>query len=114
MAIPTEPVGSIPRPAELLAAMQAHAAGKISTEQFRNAQDAALARYHRAIGRNRFARNYRRRADQAELCGTYPLTGRSNLAAEGVVIPFADGHTRQLPKLTGGPFRTTVCMPVRI
>jgi 5-methyltetrahydropteroyltriglutamate--homocysteine methyltransferase len=23
----------------------------------------------------------------------------------GVVIPFADGHTRQLPKITGGPFR---------
>src|SRR5271167_3761989 len=34
-----------------------------------------------------------------------PLAGLANLAAEGVVIPFADGHTRQLPRLTSGPFR---------
>jgi len=36
---------------------------------------------------------------------SYPLAGLTNLAADGVVIPFADGHTRQLPKLAGGPFR---------
>ena len=27
------------------------------------------------------------------------------LSPNGVVIPFADGHTRQLPKITSGPFR---------
>ena len=31
---------------------------------------------------------------------TYPLSGLTNLAPNGVVIPFADGHTRQLPRLT--------------
>jgi 5-methyltetrahydropteroyltriglutamate--homocysteine methyltransferase len=36
---------------------------------------------------------------------TYPLTGVQNLAPDGVVIPFADGHQRQLPRLTDGPFR---------
>ncbi len=36
---------------------------------------------------------------------TYPLSGLHNLASDGVVIPFCDGHTRQLPKLTAGPFR---------
>jgi len=36
---------------------------------------------------------------------TYPLEGISNLAPDGVVIPFEDGHTRQLPRLTSGPFR---------
>jgi 5-methyltetrahydropteroyltriglutamate--homocysteine methyltransferase len=36
---------------------------------------------------------------------TYPLSGLTNLAPDGVVIPFADGHTRQLPRLTSGPFR---------
>jgi 5-methyltetrahydropteroyltriglutamate--homocysteine methyltransferase len=36
---------------------------------------------------------------------TYPLSGLTNLAADGVTIPFADGHTRQLPRLTAGPFR---------
>jgi 5-methyltetrahydropteroyltriglutamate--homocysteine methyltransferase len=29
----------------------------------------------------------------------------NNLASDGAVIPFADGHTRQLPRLTTGPFR---------
>lgn len=36
---------------------------------------------------------------------TYPLHGLATLAPDGVVIPFADGHTRQLPRLTAGPFR---------
>jgi 5-methyltetrahydropteroyltriglutamate--homocysteine methyltransferase len=36
---------------------------------------------------------------------TYPIAGLKNLAGDGVVIPFADGHQRQLPVLTEGPFR---------
>jgi 5-methyltetrahydropteroyltriglutamate--homocysteine methyltransferase len=36
---------------------------------------------------------------------TYPLDGLDGLAPDGVVIPFEDGHTRQLPRLTRGPFR---------
>jgi len=39
---------------------------------------------------------------------TYPLTGLGNLAPDGVIIPFADGHTRQLPRLTAGPFEYAV------
>lgn len=35
---------------------------------------------------------------------TYPLHGLQTLAPDGVVIPFADGHARQLPRLTAGPF----------
>ena len=34
---------------------------------------------------------------------TYPLA-EIDLAPDGVVIPFEDGHTRQLPVITGGPF----------
>ncbi len=36
---------------------------------------------------------------------TYPLDGLDNLATDGIIISFADGHTRQLPRLTKGPFR---------
>lgn len=36
---------------------------------------------------------------------TYPIAGLSQLAPAGVTIPFADGHQRQLPVLTAGPFR---------
>src|SRR5947209_18690526 len=39
---------------------------------------------------------------------TYPLEGLASLNGNGVVIPFADGHTRQLPALTAGPFRYQV------
>src|SRR5262249_40202186 len=35
---------------------------------------------------------------------TSPLAGLEALASDGVVIAFADGHTRQLPRLTAGPF----------
>ena len=42
MPIPTEPIGSIPRPAELLAAMRDHASGKISNDQFQATEEAAL------------------------------------------------------------------------
>ena len=36
---------------------------------------------------------------------TYPVHGLPNLVPGGVTIPFADGHTRQLPQLSAGPFR---------
>jgi 5-methyltetrahydropteroyltriglutamate--homocysteine methyltransferase len=36
---------------------------------------------------------------------TYPVHGLPSLATGGVVIPFADGHTRELPVITEGPFR---------
>lgn len=36
---------------------------------------------------------------------TYPVAGLPNLRGGGVTIPFVDGHTRQLPLITSGPFR---------
>ena len=42
MPIPTEPIDSIPRPPELLAATRAHAARHISDEQFHAAEQSAL------------------------------------------------------------------------
>jgi 5-methyltetrahydropteroyltriglutamate--homocysteine methyltransferase len=36
---------------------------------------------------------------------TYPIQGLTTLQADGVTIPFKDGHTRQLPLLSAGPFR---------
>ena len=104
MPIPTEPVGSIPRPAELLAAMKAHAARQISDQQFHAAEETALrdtiSRLE-ATGSPVLTDGEQTKPSFA----TYPLTGLENLAADGVTIPFADGHTRQLPRLTSGPFR---------
>ncbi len=104
MPIPTEPIGSIPRPTELLAAMQAHASGHISREQLLTAEDSALrdtiTRFE-DTGSPVITDGEQTKSSFA----TYPLSGLSNLAADGVVIPFADGHTRQLPRLTAGLFR---------
>ncbi|MGB7434446.1 MAG: cobalamin-independent methionine synthase II family protein [Candidatus Acidiferrum sp.] len=104
MPIPTEPIGSIPRPANLLEALHQHAIGKISREQLLAAEDAALrdtvARFEQT-GSPIITDGEQTKPSFA----TYPLSGLNNLAADGVVIPFADGHTRQLPRLTAGPFR---------
>jgi len=103
MPIPTEPIGSVPRSAELLKAMAEHSAGKISDAQLKSAQEEALretiARMEET-GSPVISDGEQTKPSFA----TYPLTGLANLAADGVVIPFADGHTRQLPWLTSGPF----------
>jgi len=87
--------------------MRARAAGQISDEQFRTVEDAAL---RDTI--NRLEETGSPVITDGEQTkpsfATYPLTGLGNLAADGVTIPFADGHTRQLPRLTGGPFRYAV------
>jgi methionine synthase II (cobalamin-independent) len=104
MAIPTEPIGSVPRSAELLKAMTDHAAGRISDDQLKVAQDVALRdtiSKFEATGSPIITDGEQTKPSFA----TYPLAGLTNLAADGVVIPFADGHTRQLPRLTARPFR---------
>jgi 5-methyltetrahydropteroyltriglutamate--homocysteine methyltransferase len=104
MAIPTEPIGSIPRTPELLAAMQSNAAGQISDDQLQVSRDVALRDTIRRLEET--GSPVISDGEQTKpSCATYPLTGLSNLALDGVLIPFADGHTRQLPKLTRGPFR---------
>lgn len=104
MSIPTEPIGSIPRPAALLEAMGAYAAGHLSKEHLLAAEDAALrdtiARFEET-GSAVITDGEQTKPSFA----TYPLLGLRNLAPDGVTISFADGHTRQLPRLTGGPFR---------
>jgi 5-methyltetrahydropteroyltriglutamate--homocysteine methyltransferase len=104
MPIPTEPIGSIPRPPEFLAAMRARVTGRISEEQFRASEDVALRetiQRMEATGSPVITDGEQTKPSFA----TYPLTGVANLAPDGVMIAFADGHTRQLPRLTAGPFR---------
>ena len=99
----TEPIGSIPRPASLLQAMSAFQGGKIGRAALDAEYDAALrdtiARFEQT-GSPVISDGEQTKPSFA----TYPLVGLS-LAPDGVVIPFADGHSRQLPRLTAGPFR---------
>jgi len=104
MAILTEQIGSIPRPASLLQAMVAFQAGTVSLAEM----DAAYADALRDTIQKLHQTGSLIISDGEQTkssFATYPLAGLNNLAPDGVVIPFADGHTRQLPRLTAPRFR---------
>jgi methionine synthase II (cobalamin-independent) len=112
MPIPTEPVGSLPRPRKLQDAFKAYDEGTISHDDLEKEQDAACEdsiRRMEAAGSPIVSDGEQRMSSFA----TYPLTDTlggtglaDNLAADGQYFAiFTDGHHRQLPRLTGGPFR---------
>jgi 5-methyltetrahydropteroyltriglutamate--homocysteine methyltransferase len=104
MAIPTEPIGSIPRPPQLIETVRSFQAGKVPSEVLDDAYREALQDTIQRLeetGSPVLTDGEQTKPSFA----TYPLTGLTNLAPDGVIIPFADGHTRQLPRLTAGPFR---------
>jgi 5-methyltetrahydropteroyltriglutamate--homocysteine methyltransferase len=102
MTLPTEPIGSIPRPQILIAGMQEAATGQMSRERLDALYDDAvrdtLQRFE-ATGSRVVTDGEQRKPSFA----TYPVAGLE-LAGGGVTIPFEDGHTRQLPVLTSAPF----------
>jgi methionine synthase II (cobalamin-independent) len=112
MPIPTELVGSLPRPMKLQEAYQAHDDGKITFEELQAEQDKAA---EDSITRlEQTGETYVTDGEQRESSfATYPLTDTlagtglaDNLAGDGQYFAiFDDGHHRQLPRLTGGPFR---------
>ena len=104
MKIPTEPVGSIPRPAYLIEAMGAFAKGEIKENELSKLTEQAIKETI-----NLFEQTGSPVITDGEQSkpsfATYPIHGLRSLSPNGVVIPFADGHTRQLPTLTNGPFQ---------
>jgi 5-methyltetrahydropteroyltriglutamate--homocysteine methyltransferase len=104
MPIPTEPIGSIPRPKELIEAVQAFQAGRLSQKELDELQTSAIVdtiERFEATGSPVISDGEQSKPSFA----TYPIHGLETLAPDGVQIPFADGHVRQLPRLTAGPFR---------
>lgn len=103
-SIPTEPIGSMPRPPELLSALCEFTAGRLDGTRLEAAYDDAvrdtIARFE-ALGSPVVTDGEQRKPTFL----TYPLDGFPSVAPDGALVAFADGHTRQLPRLTGGPFR---------
>ena len=110
--IPTESGGSLPRPMKLQEAYAAYDAGKIKLEQLQAEQDEAVRdsiKRLEATGSPIISDGEQRWSSFAP----YPLT--DTLAGTGLADKlggggqyfaiFADGHKRQLPRLTGGPFK---------
>lgn len=104
MSIPTEPIGSIPRPPQLLDAIAAaggdHEAPALEDLYLHAIRDtiAQLEQTGSPVitdGEQRKYHNF----------WTYCVHGLENTAPDGFKIPFSAGHTRRMPKLTRGPFR---------
>src|SRR4029079_12146366 len=103
MIIPTEPIGSIPRPLRLIEAVAAsadHADPNLDALYDEAIQD-TIKRFEAtgspviSDGEQRKYHNFR----------TYCVHGLPNTAPDGFKIPFSAGHTRRMLRLTGGPFR---------
>jgi len=112
MPLPTELVGSLPRPLKLQEAFEALDQGKITFEELEREQDEAAAdsiKRLEATGETYVSDGEQRESSFA----TYPITDTlagtglaENLAGDGQYFAiFDDGHHRQLPRLTKGPFR---------
>lgn len=103
MQIPTEPIGSIPRPRRLLEAIAADGDGTspaldpLYDEALRDTIQEFEATGSPVIsdGEQRKYHNF----------WTYGVHGLPNTAPDGFKIPFEAGHTRRMPRLTRGPFR---------
>jgi 5-methyltetrahydropteroyltriglutamate--homocysteine methyltransferase len=104
MQIPTESIGSIPRPSYLLEAMAACARSEISQAELDLQYERATRETMEALEKTGSPVLSDGEQSKPSFV-TYPLAGMQNLAPDGVVIPFDDGHSRQLPRLTAGPFR---------
>ena len=103
MNIPTEPIGSLPRPLRLLEGIQRagndddpvltslyESAVRDTVEQFESTGSPVIT-----DGEQRKYHNF----------WTYCVHGLSNTAPDGFAIPFMSGHTRRMPRLLSGPFR---------
>ena len=98
--IPTEPIGSIPRPLPLV-----QAAEKIVDPDNDPLYEAAVRdtidRFE-ATGSPVITDGEQRKYENF---WTYSVHGLSNTAPDGFKIPFSAGHTRRMPRLVRGPFR---------
>lgn len=102
MTIPTEPIGSIPRPLPLIAAI---AAWDATDSRFDALYDEAIRdtiERFEATGSPVISDGEQRKYHNF---WTYSVQGLPNTAPDGFKIPFSAGHIRRMPRLTAGPFR---------
>jgi 5-methyltetrahydropteroyltriglutamate--homocysteine methyltransferase len=106
MTIPTEPIGSIPRPPQLIDAVKAlgdHADPRLDS-LYEDAVRDTINRFE-ATGSPVITDGEQRKYHNF---WTYCVQGLPNTAPDGFKIPFAAGHIRHMPRLTAGPFHYKV------
>jgi 5-methyltetrahydropteroyltriglutamate--homocysteine methyltransferase len=100
--IPTEPIGSIPRPLELIEAVSRKGTEDPSVIPLYEAAVRDTVQRFEATGSPVITDGEQMKYHNF---WTYPVHGLPNTIPEGFQIPFAAGHTRRMPRLTHGPFR---------
>ena len=103
MQIPTEPIGSIPRPAALIEAIDV--AGDFADPALDPLYEDAIrdtVQHFEATGSPVITDGEQRKYHNF---WTYSVHGLQNTAPDGFKIPFSAGHVRRMPRLTTGPFR---------
>jgi 5-methyltetrahydropteroyltriglutamate--homocysteine methyltransferase len=102
MTIPTEPIGSIPRPLRLIEAIAAgDGADPRLDALYEDAIRDTIERFE-ATGSPVITDGEQRKYHNF---WTYCVQGLPNTAPDGFKIPFSAGHVRRMLRLTGGPFR---------
>ncbi len=102
MAIPTEPIGSIPRPLKLIETIaKLGGEGPALEPLYEEATRDTIAQFE-ATGSPVITDG-----EQGKYHNfwTYCVQGLPNTAPDGFKIPFSAGHVRRMLRLTGGPFR---------
>src|ERR1700682_1060935 len=102
MIIPTEPIGSIPRPVKLLDAISPTDGADPKLDPLYAAAIRDTIQQFEATGSPVVTDGEQRKYQNF---ATYCVEGLPNTAPDGFKLPFAAGHTRRWPRLTGGPFR---------
>jgi 5-methyltetrahydropteroyltriglutamate--homocysteine methyltransferase len=102
LTIPTEPIGSIPRPLRLIEAVATTDGTDPALEPLYEAAVRDTVERFEATGSPVITDGEQRKYHNF---WTYCVHGLPNTAPDGFKIPFAAGHTRRMPRLTDGPFR---------
>jgi 5-methyltetrahydropteroyltriglutamate--homocysteine methyltransferase len=102
ITIPTEPIGSVPRPFDLLRKLTEVDCDDPAVVPFFEAAIRDTIERFEATGSPVITDGEQRKYHNF---WTYCVHGLSNTASDGFKIPFADGHTRRMLRLTRGPFR---------
>jgi 5-methyltetrahydropteroyltriglutamate--homocysteine methyltransferase len=102
MTIPTEPIGSIPRPLGLLKAISQPGIMRPALESLYEEAVRDTIKQFEATGSPVVTDGEQTKYHNF---ATYCVEGLPNTAPDGFKLPFAAGHVRRLPRLTGGPFR---------
>ena len=102
VTIPTEPIGSIPRPVDLIERIAKGDGEDPSLDPLYEDAIRDTIKQFEAAGSPVVTDGEQRKYHN--FC-TYCVHGLPNTAPDGFIIPFRDGHTRRLSRLTYGPFR---------